>query len=160
MPPTCSRTLTSSRRGGSRLPGQREMPFFLWLRLVTGQRLIGSIGAPRCGHARRRPGGLVLSGRLPAGQLGVAGGPAAGPVHPASEAVSRAEIQMQIQAALNGMDPIDREMIALRHFEELTNARRPRSWALRSGGEQAVHPGPQAASGDPRNVPGLFDRER
>ena len=41
---------------------------------------------------------------------------------PASQAVSRAEVQIQIQAALNGMDPIDREIIALRHFEELTNA--------------------------------------
>ena len=41
---------------------------------------------------------------------------------PASQAVSRAEVQLQIQAALNGMDAIDREIIALRHFEELSNA--------------------------------------
>jgi RNA polymerase sigma-70 factor, ECF subfamily len=30
-------------------------------------------------------------------------------------------VQVQLQQALNGMDPIDREVIALRHFEELTN---------------------------------------
>ncbi len=33
----------------------------------------------------------------------------------------RAEIQIKIQEALNAMDPIDREILALRHFEELSN---------------------------------------
>jgi RNA polymerase sigma-70 factor (ECF subfamily) len=39
----------------------------------------------------------------------------------ASRVAVRAEQQLQLQEALNGMDPIDREIIALRHFEELTN---------------------------------------
>jgi RNA polymerase sigma-70 factor (ECF subfamily) len=39
----------------------------------------------------------------------------------ASQAAVRAEMQLQVQAALNDMDPLDREVIALRHFEELTN---------------------------------------
>jgi RNA polymerase sigma-70 factor, ECF subfamily len=34
----------------------------------------------------------------------------------------RAERQVQLQAVLNSMDAIDREILALRHFEELTNA--------------------------------------
>jgi RNA polymerase sigma-70 factor (ECF subfamily) len=29
--------------------------------------------------------------------------------------------ELQLQAALNDLDPIDREIIALRHFEEVTN---------------------------------------
>jgi RNA polymerase sigma-70 factor (ECF subfamily) len=33
----------------------------------------------------------------------------------------RAEVQLQIQQALNAMDDLDREIIALRNFEELTN---------------------------------------
>jgi RNA polymerase sigma-70 factor (ECF subfamily) len=33
----------------------------------------------------------------------------------------RAEIQIKIQEALNAMDPIDREILALRHFDELSN---------------------------------------
>jgi RNA polymerase sigma-70 factor (ECF subfamily) len=45
-----------------------------------------------------------------------------GRVTSASRAVIRAEVQLQLQQALNGMDAIDREIIALRHFEELTNA--------------------------------------
>jgi RNA polymerase sigma-70 factor (ECF subfamily) len=33
----------------------------------------------------------------------------------------RAEIQVKLQETLNLMDPIDREILVLRHFEELTN---------------------------------------
>jgi RNA polymerase sigma-70 factor (ECF subfamily) len=39
----------------------------------------------------------------------------------ASQAVARAERQLQLQEALNAMDSIDREIIALRQFEELSN---------------------------------------
>ena len=39
-----------------------------------------------------------------------------------SEAAVRAEVKIRLQEALNGMDPIDREVLALRHFEQLTNA--------------------------------------
>jgi RNA polymerase sigma-70 factor (ECF subfamily) len=35
--------------------------------------------------------------------------------------VARAEMQILLQEALNGLDPIDREILALRHFEELSN---------------------------------------
>ena len=38
-----------------------------------------------------------------------------------SQAASRAEMQIRLQDALNAMDPIDREVLALRHFEELSN---------------------------------------
>ena len=33
----------------------------------------------------------------------------------------RAEVQVKLQETLNSMDPIDREILVLRHFEELTN---------------------------------------
>jgi RNA polymerase sigma-70 factor (ECF subfamily) len=39
-----------------------------------------------------------------------------------SEAAIRAEAKVRLQEALNSMDPIDREVLALRHFEQLTNA--------------------------------------
>ena len=38
-----------------------------------------------------------------------------------TQAVQRAEMQLILQEAINGMDPIDREIVALRHFEELSN---------------------------------------
>ena len=30
-------------------------------------------------------------------------------------------MQLQLQDALNGLDPMDREVVVLRHFEELNN---------------------------------------
>jgi len=38
-----------------------------------------------------------------------------------SQAAQRAETMGQLQQALEGLDPIDREVLALRHFEELSN---------------------------------------
>jgi RNA polymerase sigma-70 factor (ECF subfamily) len=38
-----------------------------------------------------------------------------------TQAALRAERQLRLQEALNGMDPVDREILALRHFEELSN---------------------------------------
>jgi RNA polymerase sigma-70 factor (ECF subfamily) len=39
-----------------------------------------------------------------------------------SEAVMRAERSLRLQHALNSMEPLDREVLALRHFEQLSNA--------------------------------------
>ena len=39
----------------------------------------------------------------------------------ASRAAIRAETQLRVQAALNSMDPMDREVLVLRHFEMLSN---------------------------------------
>jgi RNA polymerase sigma-70 factor (ECF subfamily) len=39
----------------------------------------------------------------------------------ASKAAIRVEHKLIVQEALNGMDPIDREVLALRHFEHLSN---------------------------------------
>src|SRR5262249_28893996 len=39
-----------------------------------------------------------------------------------TQAAIRDEMQLRLQEALNSMDAIDREVLVLRHFEELTNA--------------------------------------
>lgn len=39
----------------------------------------------------------------------------------ASRALDRVESQLALQDALNALEAIDREVIALRHFEELSN---------------------------------------
>ena len=102
---------------------KREMPFFLWLRLVAGQRLM-RIHREHLGAAMRDAGREVslYKGALPQASSVSLAAQLLGHYTPASEAFSRAEVQVQIQTALNGMEPIDREIIALRHFEELTNA--------------------------------------
>ena len=128
------------------------MPFFLWLRLVAGQRLM-RIHREHLGAAMRDAGREVslYKGALPQASSVSLAAQLLGHYTPASQAVSRAEVQLQIQAALNGMEPIDREIIALRHFEELTNAEAAEVLGLDTfDGQQTVHPGPQAASGHAR----------
>src|SRR5207237_5920123 len=38
-----------------------------------------------------------------------------------SEAAIRVEVKIRLQEALNAMDGLDREVLALRHFEQLSN---------------------------------------
>jgi RNA polymerase sigma-70 factor (ECF subfamily) len=98
------------------------MPFFLWLRLLTGQRLM-RLHRQHLG-AQMRDAGREVSlyrGALPAASSASLAQQLLGRFTSASQAAVRAERQVQLQAALNGLDPIDREIIALRHFEELTN---------------------------------------
>src|SRR3954447_9822029 len=99
------------------------MGFFLWLRLVTGQRL-ARVHRQHLGAAMRDAGREVSlhRGAMPQASTASLAAQVLGRVTSASRAAARAEVQVQLQQALNGMDPIDREVIALRHFEELTNA--------------------------------------
>jgi len=39
-----------------------------------------------------------------------------------SHAAIRVELKIRVQDAVNSLDPQDREMLVLRHFEELSNA--------------------------------------
>jgi RNA polymerase sigma-70 factor (ECF subfamily) len=100
-----------------------EMSFFLWLRLVTGQRLM-RIHRQHLGAALRDAGPEVslYRGALPQASSVSLAEQLLGRISTPSQAMIRAEIQVQLQSALNGMDPLDREIIALRHFEELSNA--------------------------------------
>jgi RNA polymerase sigma-70 factor (ECF subfamily) len=98
------------------------VPFYVWLRALTGQRLI-DLHRQHLG-ARMRDAGQEVSlyrGALPqASSASLAQQLLAGLTSPTQAAV-RAEMQLQLQDALNGMDPIDREVVVLRHFEELNN---------------------------------------
>ena len=38
------------------------------------------------------------------------------------EAAIKAELRLRVQEALNSLDPLDREVLALRHFEQLSTA--------------------------------------
>jgi RNA polymerase sigma-70 factor (ECF subfamily) len=100
-----------------------EVSFFLWLRTLTGQRLQmlhrQHLGAKMRDAAReislhRGPMPQATSVSLAAQLLGQ--------FTSAHAKVARAEMQILLQEALNGLDPIDREVLALRHFEELSNA--------------------------------------
>jgi RNA polymerase sigma-70 factor (ECF subfamily) len=100
-----------------------EMPFFLWLRLVTGQRL-QRVHRQHLGAGMRDAGREVAlyRGALPEASSQALAEQLLGRLTSASQALVRAERQLQLQAALNELSPLDREIIALRHFEELSNA--------------------------------------
>ena len=98
------------------------VPFYVWLRTLTGQRLI-DLHRQHLGAKMRDAGQEVAlyRGALPqASSASLAQQLLAGWTSPTQAAV-RAELQLQLQEALNSMDPIDREVVVLRHFEELNN---------------------------------------
>jgi RNA polymerase sigma-70 factor (ECF subfamily) len=97
--------------------------FFIWLRMVVTQTLINvhrrHLGAQMRDVGREivtrgAPFSRATSFSLAAGLLGRFTSP--------TLAARRAEMVERIRAALEDMDPIDREVLALRHFEELTNS--------------------------------------
>jgi RNA polymerase sigma-70 factor (ECF subfamily) len=99
------------------------LPFFLWLRLLTGQRLV-TIHRQHLG-TRMRDVGLEVAlrhGAMPQASSASLAAALLGRLTSPSQAAVKAEMQLRLQEALNGMDPLDREVLVLRHFEELTNA--------------------------------------
>jgi RNA polymerase sigma-70 factor (ECF subfamily) len=102
---------------------EAPVPFYVWLRALTGQRLI-DLHRQHLG-ARMRDAGREVAlyrGALPqASSVSLARHLLAGLTSPTQAAV-RAELQVKLQEALNGMDAVDREVVVLRHFEELNNA--------------------------------------
>ena len=99
-----------------------EVPFYVWLRALTGQRLI-DLHRQHLGAKMRDAGQEVAlhQGALPqASSASLAQQLLAGLTSPTQAAI-RSEMQLKLQDALNSMDPIDREVVVLRHFEELNN---------------------------------------
>ncbi len=97
------------------------VPFFIWLRTVTIQRLIQvhrqHLGAKARNAAREVSlgpvGGVEASSEKMAELMGDATSP--------SGAARRNEIIHLVREALDRLEPLDREVLALRHFEELSN---------------------------------------
>jgi RNA polymerase sigma-70 factor (ECF subfamily) len=99
-----------------------ELSFYIWLRQLTAQRLIDV--HRRHLLAERRDVKQEISISQPVGVGGTSVQIAeqlVGQLTSPSQAVIREEMLAQLEKALNQMDPIDREVLALRHFEELGN---------------------------------------
>jgi RNA polymerase sigma-70 factor (ECF subfamily) len=116
-----------------RLPAwieSREMPFFAWLRFLVRQKL---------DEFRRRHLGAGL--RDARREVGAEAGDAdastiivadrlSGTVKSPSANVTKAEVGSTILEALASMDRLDREVLVLRHFEQLTHAEAARELGL------------------------------
>src|SRR5262245_18444298 len=108
-----------------------DLQFFLWLRLLTGQRLL-MVHRQHLG-AKMRDAGQEVSlyrGALPQASSVSLAAQLLGRLTSPSLAAQRAEMQLRLQEALNGMDPLDREVLTLRHFEELSNSETARVLGL------------------------------
>lgn len=116
----------SSLDAARRLPEYAQNPtvsFYLWLRYLTGQRIMEQhrrhLGAKARDVRRELPthrGAFpeATSVNLAASLLGKSSTP--------SEAAIRLEERLRLQQALDALEPVDREVLALRHFEQLSNA--------------------------------------
>ena len=108
-----------------RLPeylAKKPLPFFLWLRRLIGEKLIEA--HRRHLGAKMRDAGQEVSlhrGPMPAASSASLAAQLLGHLTSPSQAAIKAETRLRVQEVLNSMDPLDREIIALRHFEQLSN---------------------------------------
>jgi len=100
-----------------------KVPLFLWLRLVVGERLL-RLHRHHLGALMRDAGREVslYRGALPAASSAALAAQLLGRHTSPTQAAVRAERILRVQEALNTLHPIDREVLSLRHFEELTAA--------------------------------------
>jgi RNA polymerase sigma-70 factor (ECF subfamily) len=107
-----------------RLPDYAQAPgmdFYLWLRQLAVQKLIDlhrhHLEARKRSAKReisiQSPGADASSASLALQLMGKLTTP--------TEAARRVELRLKMQEALDGLEPVDREVLALRHFERLTN---------------------------------------
>ena len=116
--------IEAARRIGDYARDERPMPLYLWLRFLTVQQLLivhrrhlgtkmrdarGEVSLNHGGTASPEAPSATLAAQL-LGQLTLP-----------DEAAMKAEVRSRLQEAMERMDPIDREVLALRHFEMLTN---------------------------------------
>ena len=102
---------------------QDDLSAFVWLRLIVGQTLV-DLQRRHLG-AKMRDAYREVSMNNPAFSQSTSISIAAqllGNITSPSRAAIRDETAKQLEGAVEGMDPIDREVLALRHFEELTNS--------------------------------------
>jgi RNA polymerase sigma-70 factor, ECF subfamily len=99
------------------------MPFFLWLRGIAGNKLrelhrhhLGT----QMRDARREIS--IYDGALPETTTAAVAAQLMADLTGASEEARRAELKLRLHEALNSMDSLDREVLALRHFEQLSPA--------------------------------------
>jgi RNA polymerase sigma-70 factor, ECF subfamily len=112
-----------------------RLPFYLWLRHMTGLKLVEvhrrHLGL-QCRDADREVtlhrGGLPMADSVSlAAQL-------LGSLTTPSQAAIRAETRLFVQQALNDMDPIDREVLVLKHFEQLSTSEIAQTLGLSKAG--------------------------
>jgi RNA polymerase sigma-70 factor (ECF subfamily) len=96
---------------------------FIWLRLIVGQTLIDVHRRHLGAEMRSMNCEVSLAGKFDSEGTSVSLAAALlGSITSPSQAAARAELSAQLRQSIAEMSPLDREIIALRHFEDLTNS--------------------------------------
>ena len=115
-------TFLEATRRFSEYRHETDGSFFVWLRCIALSRLVDlhrrHLGAQTRDIRREVSLEGLVSPDAPSGALAAQ---LLGDLTSPSEAAQRAESAARIQSALERMPPQDREILALRHFEQLTN---------------------------------------
>ncbi len=114
--------LEISERVGAYLEDPR-MPFFLWIRFITAQRLLKAhrfhVGAQK--RSVKQEAARALAVGPAASSVAMVNYLAASAATP-SLVMAGDESRAQVVRALDEMNPLDREVLVLRNFEGLSNA--------------------------------------
>jgi RNA polymerase sigma-70 factor (ECF subfamily) len=99
-----------------------SVPFYIWLRFLVGQR-VAEFHRRYLGRPGRDMGReiSIYRGIMPGASTGALAARLLGKLTSPSQAAMRAERKLQLQEALNRMDPLDREVLVLRHYEQMSN---------------------------------------
>lgn len=105
-----------------RFVAQSELSLFLWLRGIAANKLLELHRRHLSTQLRDAKREISLFQREWADDTSAAlAARLVGQGTRASEAAVRDEVKAQLQEALNQMNPLDREVLALKHFEQLTS---------------------------------------
>ncbi len=99
-----------------------SVPFYIWLRFLVGQRVQEHhrrhLGTPGRDVGREVS---IYRGAMPGASTGALAARLLGNLTSPSQAAVRAERKIRLLEALNRMDPLDREILVLRHYEQMAN---------------------------------------
>jgi RNA polymerase sigma-70 factor, ECF subfamily len=100
-----------------------NLPFFVWMRHMTGLKLTEVHRRHLGTQLRDADRELSLHrGGLPEADSVSLAAQLLGQMTSPSQTAIKAKTRIYVQEALNSMDPIDRELLALKHFEQLSTS--------------------------------------
>jgi RNA polymerase sigma-70 factor (ECF subfamily) len=107
-----------------------KIPLFHWLRHITVMKLMALHRKHLGTHARDAGLDVHLGGGRPQTSSVALAARLLGRLTSPSQAAERVELQARVQEALSSLDSLDREVLSLRHFEQLTNTQTARALGL------------------------------
>jgi RNA polymerase sigma-70 factor (ECF subfamily) len=99
---------------------KRPMPFFLWVRLITGQKL-AEFHRRHLAAAQRDAAREVSPASIPSASSASLAKAFVDPERSPPHKAARREVLGRIRRALERLEELDREVLALRYFEGLSN---------------------------------------